>query len=338
MTAKAVPVGVLTLERRDGPAFPADLLAQAEALAALLGPLLDLKRRQHRWVSGRLVDLAGEGLRAVLGPERPSLKLGLVVGATALAALALVDAPWRVGAEAVLEGEVQRAAVAPFAGFVATAPARAGDLVRAGDVLATLDDRDLELDLLRAQSERQRLVQRQRDTLARHERAETAQLAAQIRQTEAEIALAQEKLLRATITAPIDGLVVTGDLSQLLGSPIEAGETLFEIAPQAGHRVVLQVDERDIRHVRPGQTGSLALAGRPSERLAFTVARVTAVATATEGRNGFRVEARLDEEAPGLRPGLEGVGKIEIGAASLLWSWTRRLVEWARFQLWAWTP
>jgi hypothetical protein len=39
-----------------------------------------------------------------------------------------------------------------------------------------------------------------------------------------------------------------------------------------------------------------------------------------------------------LRPGMEGIAKIEIDQRPLLWVWTRGLVEWLRLRLWEWTP
>jgi multidrug resistance efflux pump len=55
---------------------------------------------------------------------------------------------------------VQRAAVAPFQGYVADAPVRAGQTVAAGDLLATLDDRDLALERVRWASEQEQEAQK----------------------------------------------------------------------------------------------------------------------------------------------------------------------------------
>jgi multidrug efflux pump subunit AcrA (membrane-fusion protein) len=94
------------------------------------------------------------------------LKLG-IIGVISLALfLALAKGEHRVTAKSVLEGEVQRAAVAPFDGFIRAAPVRAGDTVRAGDVLAALEDRDLILDRLKWRAERDKLVQKQREARA----------------------------------------------------------------------------------------------------------------------------------------------------------------------------
>ena len=69
---------------------------------------------------------------------------------------------------------------------------------------------------------------------------------------------------RAAVS-PIDGFVVSGDLCQLLGTPVEQGKTLFQIAPLDEYRVVLEVDERDLPIWRSGQHGELALSGMPSD-------------------------------------------------------------------------
>ena len=84
--------------------------------------------------------------------------------------------------------------------------------------------------------------------------------------------------------------------------------------------------------------GVVALAGQPSDGLALTVTRITPLAEAREGANTFRVEAALDAPPQGLRPGMEGAAKLEVGEARLVWVWSRRMVDWARRTLWTWQP
>mgnify|MGYP002371390887 FL=1 len=156
-------------------------------------------------------------------------------------------------------------------------------------------------------------------------------------EAESQLALVEEKLSRARIVAPFDGIVVSGDLSQLLGSPVEHGKLLFEIAPLDAYRVILKVEDRDIRDVRAGQSGSLVLAGLAGESLGFEVSNVS-MAESEDGKNVFRVEARLDRSDLKLRPGMEGVGKINAGEQSYAWIWTHRLTDWLRLQIWTWLP
>ena len=138
-------------------------------------------------------------------------------------------------------------------------------------------------------------------------------------------------------------MVVSGDLSQQIGSPVETGKLLFEVAPLQGFRVMMQVDDRDISFVQLGQAGELLLSGVPDRPLPVSIKRITPVATQHEGRNVFAVEASIDGKGGGnaavpLRPGMEGVSKVTVGQRSLLWIWTRGFVDWLRLALWSWLP
>jgi RND family efflux transporter MFP subunit len=226
---------------------------------------------------------------------------------------------------------------APFEGFVVEAPLRAGQTVARGALLARLDDRDLRLERARLSAELAQQQHKRDEAMARHERGEQGVLLAQLAETEARLDQVEERLARTLITAPFDGVLVSGDLSQAIGGPVEQGKTLFELAPLTGYRVVLKVDERDVRELHPGQAGKLVLAGMADERLDFTVRHVS-VANAEDGQNLFRVEADLARQDQRLRPGMEGVGKIDASAHPLLWIWTHRLVDWLRLNLWRYGP
>lgn len=335
---EAGPVGAITLERREDKPFTEDDRLIAEAIAALIGPVLDLKRRNRRWIGGRLVDGVQHVLGIVLGPRHLSWKLLAVTIAGVMVAAMLVQIPFRIQTDSVLRGEVNRAVVAPFAGFIADAPLRAGDQVVAGDLLVRLDDSDLQLEALRWRSEIDRLVSESREALAAKDRPRVALTEIQIQQARAQAALADAELARAQRVAPIDGVIVSGDLSQKLGAPVQLGEVLFEVAPLDRYRVEMHVDERDLAFVSEGMSGRLTLSGYPSDGLPLRVTRITPLAEVRDGANGFRVEATLESAPAGLRPGMEGVAKLDAGEALAVWVWTRRLVDWARRTAWTWQP
>ena len=142
------------------------------------------------------------------------------------------------------------------------------------------------------------------------------------------------KLERSRIEAPFDGVVIRGDLSQSLGSPVKLGDELMAIAPSDRFRVVVEIEERDIAFVAIGQHGSLALSALPWDALPLQVTRVTPMASALEGRNVFEVEAAILAHPTELRPGLHGSARIVVGRRSTVWSWSRRLVEAARLAWW----
>ena len=330
------PAGAITVVHKEPP--PDSALRLGEAASALLGPILHGKRRARRWLSGRLPDAARAALAMLVGPRHIGWKLASLAGAAAVTAAVIVPAQFRVSGKAVLEGHIQRAVPAPFEGFIASAPVHAGDVVRAGDVLATMDDKDLQFDRVKWDSEAQRLQLKIREAQAKHDPATTAQLEAELRETRAQADLAAAKLQRAAITAPIDGLVVTGDLTQQIGAPVETGKLLFEVAPLDAYRITLRMDERDIRYLRPGQRGRVLLHGMTGQVVRFTVRQVASVAEIDNGHNTFRVEGALDGAPPNLRPGMEGVAKVAVGRRSYAAVWTRSLVDWVRMGAWTWMP
>ena len=330
--------GVLTLERSRGEAFDAEAIEVCKTVGMLLGPILALKRENERGEWQRLREALAAGARALFGPRHPGVKLLALVAGAVVLFCSLAGGEYRVSAKTVIEGEVQRAAVAPFDGYVAQSLVRAGDTVKKGQVLARLDERELKLEQTRLASEREQLMRKHRQAFAALDRASMAVIAAQINQAEAQLSLVEDKLARATLAAPFDGIVVSGDLSQLLGSPVEQGKVLFQIAPLDAYRVILEVDERDIAHVRVGQQGELALSGMPARPMHFALKQITPVSTALDGRNYFRVEAQLDNASLHLRPGMEGVGKISAGERRLIWIWTHPLVDWLRMWAWKWLP
>jgi hypothetical protein len=57
-----------------------------------------------------------------------------------------------------------------------------------------------------------------------------------------------------------------------------------------------------------------------------------------EGRNYFQVEAKMEHTSDLLRPGMEGVAKIDIDRRKMIWIWTHKLVDWVRLSLWAYQP
>ncbi|NJN39585.1 MAG: hypothetical protein HC807_00160 [Gammaproteobacteria bacterium] len=82
----------------------------------------------------------------------------------------------------------------------------------------------------------------------------------------------------------------------------------------------------------------MLLGAFPQQPIGLTVLQVTPVSDPKEGRNTFRVEAKLDENSLHLRPGMLGVGKVEIEEARYLWIWTREIMNWLRLAAWRWLP
>jgi multidrug resistance efflux pump len=336
LTDRGRCVGTLLLERQPKQAFDSDTQTLCSALGAILGGILHQRRLHDRAWTSRLWAAGLEKPKRILGPDRMRLKAGLAACVALLAGASLIEHDYRVEAKANLRGTVQRAVVTPFDGFLAEATVRAGDLVEEGQLLCSMDDRDLVLERAKWVSEQKQIEKVQREALARHNRSESAIQRARLAQADAELALVEEKLAKTRLRAPLAGVVVSGDLSQSLGMPLERGQLLFEIAPLDAYSVILDLDERDIAHVRPGQRGTLILSGLPHERLAFSVERLLPIANAADGVNRFQIEARLDQKIELLRPGMRGVAKVNTGSRTLIWILTHKVTDVLQLYAWSW--
>ena len=221
---------------------------------------------------------------------------------------------------------------------VAETRVRAGDEVALGELLFRIDDRDLRLEYLKWSSQKEQIDRKLRDALAQHERSEVNILRAQLDQAKAQLSIVGEQIERTRVTAPFDGIIVAGDLSDRLGAPVERGQILFEVAPLNAYRVALQISESSISQIQVGQIGQLVLASKSNLSLPIRVDAITPVSTAADGKNSFRVDARLVETPDFLRPGMQGAARIEVEPRRLLWIWTHDLVDWLRLWVWSWWP
>jgi multidrug resistance efflux pump len=327
-------VGAILLERDAGNGFDPETVAHCEQVGLLLGPVLETRRSDERPLAFNIVEAVGRSLAKLFGPRHLALKLATFLVTAVLVMATVAPGTFRISSDTELEASMCRSIIAPQSGYIASANVRAGDRVQGGQLLASLDDRDLLQEQRKWQSQSNQLHKEYRKALAAGDRAEVAILKARRAQAEAQLMLVTQQLERIHLKAPFSGMVVSGDLSQSLGAPVERGEVLYEVAPTNDFRVVLRVDDRDIGFVAAGQRGTLKLTGIPDRGLGITIDRLTPVAASEAGRTYFRVEALLEAESDLMRPGMAGIAKIEVGREKLWWIWTRRLLDWTRIFLW----
>ena len=329
---------VFCFEFAHGDRPPAAARAVCEEAARVVTPLLELRRELGRPWWRRFAALCSEGARHLLSAQGRGRRLALAAGGLLFAWLALGQGEYRVSAPAALEGAVQRALVAPFDGYVVAAEKRAGQEVSQSDLLARLDDRELLGERRRLRAEEAEFAEQHRQAVATLDHGKAKVLDAQLEQTRARLALVQDRLARTALRAPLDGLVISGDWSRSLGVPISRGDLMFQIAPLDAYRVAIRVSDRDIAGFAAGQRGTLTLAALPRRPVGFEVTDISSLAPQEAAEPTFRVEARLIDRLPELRPGMQGVAKVTLGERRRWWIWTHTLTDWLHLQLWRWLP
>lgn len=326
--------GSLVVMSEGAGVVPDRLEEQLQTLANDIAPLAALRQQAERGAGTRLTQRAAALLRNHSRWHRAAFAAAPLL----LLALALVPVPYRISIDATLETNERRVIAAPFDGYLADATARPGDRMSAGAELARFDDRDLRnqrRDIVERLSQASRELN---EAVGLGDRAKASVLAARKAQVEAELALIEDQLKRTVLRAPFDSIVVAGDKTQSIGAPMHQGDALYEIAPAGVFRVALDVPQIDFAMIQPGQTGSLVLSALPYTTWSIRVVRLTPIAIAHNGQTVMRAEAELDTNNDLLRLGMQGIASVDAGRTNLGWLFAHRIVEWLRYQLWAWLP
>lgn len=250
-------------------------------------PLLQVpRRRRGPWAVAVLAVLAAAGASVWLGWLQP--------------AAVEVAHPWRgpaleaVYATGVVEAVYPARIGTTVAARITSLAAWEGDTIHAGQVVATLDDRQARQ---RVQDAAARLVTaerdlvRTRDLIARGDRsAQQLEHAVQERdQAAAAVQLMVRQLDEYTILSPLDAVVMKRPVEP--GETVAANATLYEVASTARLRVAADVDERDIPQVRMGAPVAIRAEAFPQE--AFTAAVTNIRHEGETTTRTFRVEAAL---------------------------------------------
>lgn len=243
---------------------------------------------------------------------------------------------------------VKRALITAEApGRVEQVAVREGDAVKTGQLLGKLDTKRLETELEAAIQARLRLeaeAARQRG-LGKEALARIASLEAQA-ETEKENQLKLEISL-AELKSPMDGLVMTKDVHLKLGTFLQAGEPLAEVANVATWDLRIDAPEADMSLVLDSLKEQAPLAvqyllyTQSGHELHTQVKSAEQISPALHGKASGTVfsitlpQVEIPEKLrPLMRPGLTGRAKIDLDrrpAAAVLF---RNFTRWLRMRWW----
>ena len=331
-------VGVLTLERRREQPIVLEEIEVVRLTGDLVTARLFDLYRNDRWVGAKLATATRRGLAWVVGPKHTWAKVIAILIAMALILSVTCKGVNRVEAPFVLEASEKNIVPAPFDGYLKSVSVDVAQEVKAGQLLATLDDAELRMRLAAAQADQLSYL-KQADIARRDGKlAEEQMYKADAQKSQSTMDELQLKIKAAQLAAPADGVIFNGDLKQRLGAPLKTGDVLFEIGRRDKLRAQLSVAEDQVATLVRDQHGELATAAHPEDRIAFTVTRIDPVAQVVNQKNVFKVEATFDSKdiqgKTWMRPGMEGVAKVDVGKARYFWLWTHRLWDWLRMKLW----
>jgi biotin carboxyl carrier protein len=260
--------------------------------------------------------------RMVFGNETTVTNKALVAAvAIPLCIIPMIPVPHRIKSDCIVEPVVRRFTVAPYDGLLKNSLVKPGDIVQEGQVLARMDDRELRWEMSRLAADRARALKKVDVAMASHDTSEQ-QLAEFERQAfDVKIKLLKYREENLEITAPLDGLILKGDLEDAQGAPVQAGQALFEVAPLDPIKLELAIPEEDLPTVSEGMTVTAQLDGYRGDKVSGEVSTIHPRAEIRDGQNVFIAEVQLENPDGELLPGMSGLARVRSNLRPLGWIW-----------------
>ena len=325
---------ILSLRKRKDEPFTPDQIADLRARVEPLIPALQLTQRAGRSLVRHATNSVRDVVESFGKPDHLGRKI--ISGVAVLIGLwfAFGSINYDLTVPCVIRPAQIRHITAPFDAVLASATVIEGDYVKRGDVLCELDHRDLDQQRAELLAELA-VLERTRDRAMADDSPVEVQLAlANQELVRAKLDIVERRIEQAVIRAPMDGVIVAGDLRKLIGSVVARGDPFFEVAPLDNWTLELEVPESASADLSLNLAGLFASYARPDETREFRVSRVLPEAQIRQGRNAYVAEARVDTPADWIRPGMEGVAKIHLGPRRVWWITLHRAVDYVRMNLW----
>ncbi|MDD2832709.1 MAG: efflux RND transporter periplasmic adaptor subunit [Methylotenera sp.] len=229
---------------------------------------------------------------------------------------------------------VQFSTIAPqVTGNIVALPVKAGDTIKAGQLLARIDTRiaqqqvishqaqvvaaNAQLSAARQEYERKRrLHEKQYISQAALERAESdykiaeAQAKAQLAQT----GVANVQTGQHTINAPYAGLIA--EVMAELGNMATPGKPLFSIYDPKALRVVVNVPQSQLAQIKPGAGIQVLIPAATEVERSLTATKVTILPTADAVSNMTKVRITLPSNLTSIRPGMFARAMLPVNNAN----------------------
>ncbi len=327
-------VAILSIRQRSQESFTHESIEQLRSKVEPFAPALILTHRANRTMAQHVFDTCHETLQAARAPGHIGRKVAAAVVLIAGCWFTFGSMDYELGVPAVVTAAEIRHISSPFDGALTTAHVVEGDHVARGDILCELDHRTLDQEKAQLLAELAMLERVMDKARAEASPFEVKLALAKQELVDAQLDIVTRRIEQATITSPIDGVVVAGDLRKMIGGIVARGYPLFEVAPLDRWTLELQVPEASSEELNAQLSGTFASYARPEDVREFSISRVLASARIHDTKNVYVAEADIDARGDWMRPGMEGVAKINMGAHKVWWIALHRVIDYLRINLW----
>gem|GEM_PF-906003 len=309
--------GALLLEWDQGASHSDEL----RALKPLTPLLAQLFQHQPRTL-GRFTEGAQKrGSRHPFGSRRTLISAGVFLAACCIL---LIPLPFSLNAESTAQPVHIRYVVPRYDGILEQVLVKPGDGVVPDQLLATLDGKEVDIQLANLQVEKNKAAKMRDQYLATGNTAGAQIARLDERRFQEQINLLQDKKQHLKLVSPIAGVVLTGDLKRVEGGPVSKGQTLFEIAPLESMNIEMAVQEEDVLFLKEQMETTIRFGAYPDLKWEGQVENIVPKSQLRDNANIFLAELTLDNPDNKLQPGMRGTARIKVGLRPLGWQLLRK--------------
>lgn len=247
-------------------------------------------------------------------------KLTLVlIGAALLLGVASVPISYKLRPECWVEPLNVRFVVARFDGLLEDIYVEPGQHVETSEDLATLDGREIKLELSSLEADIGKASKVHDSHMAMGEVA-LAQMAMLERQRLVERqTLLTKRLKELQVESPVEGIVLSSDLRKQKGGPVSRGQVLFEIAPLETVVLELGIADENVSFLHEGLPVKVNFEAYPNRLWTGKIERIAPKSELRQGENKFIASFDLNNSEGLLQPGMHGQAVVTAERKSLAW-------------------
>jgi RND family efflux transporter MFP subunit len=277
-----------------------------------------------------------EKKRKFLSMEKSRRRIAIGVTAAAVSFLVVCPIPMRLTGNVMVAPEHKAEVTAFLEGVVKKVYVREGDALRAGSILADLEDWDYRAALAAAQAKYETAKLEMNRALASNDASEAGIQRAQVDFWGAELRRSQERLEHTHLRSPIEGVVATPHVENLLGQHLAVGDNFAEILDTSKMVLDVAVEEGDLPYLRAGERASIKLEAFPVRTFKGDVTVVSLQSQAEDDHRVYYARVTVPNPGADMRSGMQGRGKIMAGWHTAGFVLLRGPASWFYSKLWSW--
>jgi RND family efflux transporter MFP subunit len=329
-------VGILGLESAD-PDFLSP--AHLEILQVLAGQATVALRNAQMYKEVPFISV----LEPLLQKKRKFMAMGkrrrtLIAAASVALLIFLVvfPLPLRVDGDAVVS-PVHSAQIQPeVEGVVSKVYVREGDRVTRDQVIADLSDWEARTALAQAEAKYQTALLQMNRSLAGNDGSEAGVQRIQADLWKSEVARDQALLDKTQLRSPIDGLVATPHVENMVGRRLQYGDSFAEVVDTSRAIADVAVDDTDSGLLRAGSHASIKLNSFPTRIFRGDVIVVSPKGVLQGESRVFFARVAIPNLDGAIRAGMEGRGKVRVGWYPAGYVLFRKPLLWIYSRAWSW--